>query len=314
VVIINPLGVALAHYTAAMVAMFEEHGIESDVISMPEPSAGTSRATWLRSYLRALRTARKSGGIAVISVWPVVGYLDFLLFRVVLGRRHGASLIIHDPQPLVFARGYGRFARWLASRTALGSSGIVHSEIAREAAAASVTLSCLVLLAHPVAEPVLSETYEDGPIKVRVLGQFKADRDVSALAKIASEGPVEWRYEVIGRNWPDIPGWDVDQRFVEEHEFNQLLGESAVVLIPYRRFFQSGVAIRSLEQSTPVVGPRSSSLRELLGADSPWLVDDEDWLGAIKQAVVAGRVAAYDLALQRRDEAGAEWGKWLERK
>jgi hypothetical protein len=64
------------------------------------------------------------------------------------------------------------------------------------------------------------------------------------------------------------------------------------VLVPYSRFFQSGVAVRAVEVGTPVVGTRHPFLTDLLGADWPGLAASDApqaWLEAV--TAVGGRTA-----------------------
>jgi hypothetical protein len=75
--------------------------------------------------------------------------------------------------------------------------------------------------------------------------------------------------------------------FVTEEAVDDKSRPSSVILIPYSRFFQSGVALRSIELGTPVVGPCDSSLGDLVGSDSPGLVDGDDWPAAINAATSA---------------------------
>ncbi|WP_210494634.1 hypothetical protein [Patulibacter sp. SYSU D01012] len=75
---------------------------------------------------------------------------------------------------------------------------------------------------------------------------------------------------------------------MSEDELTQSLRASNVVLIPYSRYYQSGIAIRALEEGTPVVGRRHTFLESLLGAAYPGLVDSEstdEWLAAIERVV-----------------------------
>ena len=122
---------------------------------------------------------------------------------------------------------------------------------------------------------------------VRVLGQWKSSRDIEAMKSVAAAAyDGNPRFEVVGRGWPEVDGWSVDNRFVPEAELDNLIHSSQVVLIPYSRFYQSGIAIRALENNRVTVGPADSSLADILGADSPCLVHDADWVGAVRQALL----------------------------
>lgn len=311
VVLVNPLGSALNHYTETLCSTLVAAGAEVSVRSIDEPSiSGRSRASWVADAYRAVRAETSAGASEVIVVWPVLGWLDVLVMRALV-RRARSSIVMHDPKPLVRQIGYDPASRRLA-RALLGQVRvIVHSGAALQVLSdQGVPRESTDVLPHPVAEPV-TELAPGGSEVVRVLGQFKADRDLAALARIAT---VErgCSYEIVGRGWPDVPGWDVRDEFVSEEEFASLLATSSVVLIPYRRFFQSGVALRALESGTPIVGPHDSHLADLLGARSPWLVAGDDWGSAVDRALAdRDSGATLEVARQARAQAVAEWRAWL---
>jgi hypothetical protein len=308
--VVNPLGAALDHYLDEIVAVVEPSGRTVHAEIVLEPSAsGRGGTRWLIDYIRVLaRMRRRPSDEPLLALWPVLGYLDFILIRVLVGRRR-SWVVMHDPSPLVHARGYGRVARFLASRRWVASRILVHSEAAARVVRQQVQPVDIATVAHPMLAPTAQGGPRSGVCVVRVLGQYKPDRDVDALARLADVGPPDWRYEIVGRGWPEVPGWTVDQRFVPEDEFDELIVQSSVVLIPYLRFFQSGVAIRSLELGTPVVGPAESSLADLLGAESPWLVREGRWLDAVRSAVGA-RSETSELAAHAYARVVASWGAW----
>lgn len=313
VVVVNPLDGALHHYAEALAIALSSSGSTAVAqLATVEPSRRTdsSRLRWLKDYVRLLRSARRLRPARLIVTWPVLGYWDFLLVRLLLPRRR-TWIVLHDPRPLVYARGYGRFARRLASVPAMRSQVIVHSEAARACVAEDASPRRLDLLPLPLKpeSPSIAAVPTDRPV-VRVLGQFKADRDVAALERLAAEAPADWTFEVVGRKWPDISGWHVTSRFVSEEEFDELIDTANVIVIPYRRFFQSDVAIRALEHSTPVVGPRQSSLAELLGSASPWLVDEGSWLPAVSSAIAGGTDGARAVAEAERARVVLAWEAW----
>jgi hypothetical protein len=286
VTVLNPLQGGLRHYTEALIDTLSRAGAAANLIEFPEPSqSGQPTWRWLAAYCRALAAGRRGGADLTIVTWPVVGYFDVVLIRLFLPSMQ-TCLIIHDPHPLVHAVGYGRLARWLAGISQKNLSVIVHSRSAEVCVLAETRLHDVVQLSHPVMRPEELPTRHlqvDLPV-VRVIGQYKASRDLDALRRLAVLAPRHWRLEVIGRDWPPLQGWEVRSEFVSEQEFDALVDSSSVILIPYREFFQSGVALRALERNCPVVGPADSSLGELLGPDSQWLVRDGDWLRAISAA------------------------------
>jgi hypothetical protein len=311
VIIVNPIGLGLLHYTHSLTSVLETAGATVAVLAINEPSASQhGRLMWLAGYFRALIATRRARQRAnVIITWPVLGYWDFAIVRVLLGKM-GAHLVVHDPNPLVKARGYGWIARRVASLGSVRASPLVHSESAANIVIAQTVGLQIVCLPHPMFAPK-QPVPRGGHTIVRVLGQYKHDRDTASLRKLASTSHRNWTFQIVGRGWSAIPGWDVIDRYVSEEEFDSLIRSSTVVLIPYRRFFQSGVAIRSLELGTPVVGPRASSLADLLGADCAWLVGDEPWDRAVAAAASADPAAAHRVATRAYHDMLARWQTWL---
>lgn len=318
VAVVNPLGGALAHYSAELSDTLGAAGVRSEVFSTDEPSASSkSRLRWVRDYLsllvRARSQVRAQGGPGrIIVTWPVLGYLDLLVLRVVARR---ASIVIHDPDPLVGAVGYGRTSRRMATAFARRVGVIAHSSQAKAVLADHLPTFRSELLPHPMLEGVRAESADRGRPAVRVLGQYKRDRDVEALERIAQQIGAEARLEIVGRGWPDVRGWTVDARFVPEAELDHLIADAQVVVIPYRRFFQSGIALRCLEQSTLVVGPSGTSLDDLLGEGSPLLVDTDEpdgWTTAIRRGLDMDDSYAEGLAARWRSRAVAQWGGWAD--
>lgn len=303
-VVVNTLSGALSHYTRELTHALSSGGSTTAVIEIPEPSqSGKSGLHWLSAYVRALIQARRMGG-RVIVTWPVLGYIDVILVSIVLGRR--GHLIMHDPRPLVHARGYGRGWQQLASafdRTGL----IVHSDQARGAVGSHALRRRAVLMPHPMLPPrARAEARSAGP--VRVLGQYKPDRDLGALRQIAKSG-IGLPLEIVGRRWPTVEGWSVRPEFVAEEEMDALLAGSSVVVIPYKRFYQSGVAIRSLEWETPVVGPAGTSMDQLLGYGSR-LLAREEWTSAIKYATSSAGAEVRSTAAKWYRHSSESWGRW----
>jgi hypothetical protein len=163
----------------------------------------------------------------------------------------------------------------------------------------------------PMLEPRHAQLSTGEQHTIRVLGQYKVDRDLASLQRIAANAPPEWRLEIIGRGWPQIDGWDVRSEFVPEESFDELIYTSHAVLIPYARFFQSDVAVRALEWGVPVVGPFASSLQSALGKDSHWLVRDGDWVRSVAAAVDESRDQAYAKARDLYDRVISDWSRVL---
>ncbi|WIE70226.1 glycosyltransferase [Curtobacterium sp. MCLR17_054] len=317
VIIVNPLGGALQHYTRALADALDHTGARVSVSHVNEPSiTGRSSLDWARRYITALwsarRTARRSDA-RVIVTWPVLGHLDRLIMHTVLGRRIESALVMHDPRPLVHARGYSTLSRRTGA-LACAVQLIVHSTTAHTALTTDSPETTPELLPHPVFPRTATpqpEPASEQPV-VRVLGQFKPDRDLTLLAEIGERLDTRYRLEIIGRGWPSIAGWTVTDEFVPEEHLDTLIATAQAVLVPYKRFFQSGIAIRSLELGTPAIGPTGSSIADLY-PDNRYLANDTatSWCDAISAATSADRDHTRTLAAHAAHTSRTAWSRWL---
>ncbi|MFF2296842.1 glycosyltransferase family 2 protein [Arthrobacter sp. NPDC058127] len=327
VVIVNPLGGALAHYTDALAKTLEETGAAVETFSIEEPSvSGRSRFQWLVGYLRLLNAAARrqnaAPGSKMLVTWPVLGFLDLLLVGAICGK--ASAIVYHDPKPLVRAIGTGRAIATVVQKVSKLPEIIVHSQAAHESMLDFGFASRLQVLAHPMMRPANRNFGEDAGVvgrrKVRVLGQYKRDRDLDVLGVLARHLHTEFDLEIVGRGWPSVDGWDVDPRFVSESELDTLIETSAAIVIPYRRFYQSGIAIRALERGTPVVGRSETSLSSLYGADSELLVrdssdgkdfDETSWPTAVRHAAGQGQSEVEKAANELFFATVSEWKSWI---
>ncbi|PTL73483.1 hypothetical protein C1I63_11925 [Rathayibacter caricis DSM 15933] len=320
VVVVNPLGGTLLHYTEALRELLVATGCEADIISFDEPSAsGASRQAWLVQYLRALWTAvrRLDRGGRLIVTWPVLGYWDFLFLAVAKVAGARPTVVLHDPEPLVHAVGYSAVPRWLARLTSPRSGLIVHSHAAHSVIETQSMGAMTTVLPHPVRNAAGRGDDDRRGRTVRVLGQFKPDRDTALLESIAALRSGDVTLEVWGRGWPEISGWDVHEGFVSEQRLDELVRTAGAVLVPYRRFYQSGIAIRALECQVPFVGPRASSLADLYDASSPLLVPAEEvtdgsaWWRSIRAARAMTSSDLESAAREASRRTVQAWRTWL---
>lgn len=326
IVLINPLGAALAHYTNALAEMLRASGSDVELQSINEPSvAGSSRWRWLFDYLRLLSNAsqRRPGyrTSQTLVTWPVAGFLDLAVAKLICGR--STAIVYHDPKPLVRSIGSGRLIARMISAIPDRPRIIVHSLAAAEAMREFGLGQSLEVLAHPMLRPngrngTGGHAQKARPV-VRVLGQFKQDRDFDALKAIATELD-DCALEIVGRGWPTVAGWSVDARFVSEQEMDDLVRSSDVIVIPYKRFYQSGIAIRALEAGTPIVGRAASSLADMYGADSSLLVPESHnaestepdlWTSAVRHAIRNGAPEAQAAATKFFEAAVSDWRTWI---
>ncbi len=311
VALVNPLGAGLFHYTTSLEHVLRTCGVSTHRFDVMEPSsADYGKIRWISSYLWGVRKeAARHSPDSLFASWPAVGYWDIpILARI--ARRRPTYLVIHDPRPLVHARGYGHFAAALARRQA-NINLVVHSSQAAVAVREEAGLSNVFEVLHPMLKPRQATPPVGSQRIVRVLGQYKPDRDIKGLRLLAANAPATWRLEIIGRDWPLLNGWSVRNAFVSEESFDQLLRTSDVILIPYTRFYQSGVAVRALECGIPVVGPSASSLQVALGKSSPWLVKDGDWVRSVLAAVDRGWSEGYAMARDLYSRVISNWSDFL---
>lgn len=325
IAIVNPLGGALSHYTKALATLLRASGARVLVLSIDEPSvSGRGRARWLLGYLDLLLKAGSfgygSGRTQTLVTWPVMGFLDLLLVRAISGK--SSAIVYHDPKPLVRSIGNGRAVARLASLFPSRPRVVVHSTAAADAMHELGLGADLDILAHPMLPPATSgaESKSSGerPV-IRVLGQFKQDRDLEVLRNLATQFSSECDLEIVGRGWPAVNGWNVDSRFVAEQELDELVRSSDAIVIPYKRFYQSGIAIRALEAGTPIVGRAATSLADLYGADSRLLVtepsgDDDgvgqSWSAALQHAIRDGKREAHEAANSVFESVVSDWRGW----
>jgi hypothetical protein len=274
--LINPLPSALSHYQAQIASTLRLAGHDISVSSLHidiEVGAGSRFSKVLMAILTLVRALRyRSSCDRALVLWPVFGFWDGFIFRnAVTGR--STSVIMHDPIPLRPTFGYSKparvFARW-ACRLGVSAEWIVHGELA-----ATALLNEGIHVSHVLPHPILPGVNDsrgrfDGR-RVTVLGQFKASRDLEMLVRLGSYAR-RFELKILGRGWPPVPGWHLTDRFISEAEFDKATLESSVVVIPYSDFFQSGVAVRCLENLTPVLGPDHEFLRQLFGDDYVGLI------------------------------------------
>lgn len=233
-----------------------------------------------------LRTSATRGEIYVC--WPIFGLLEPILWMRT-ARHRRVCIVIHDPTPLRRSHGAGWLAAMLgrfASHRG-GARIIVHSQPAATALMARGWRRPF-LLPHPIL-PLRALPVERDRQSVVVVGQYKPARDSALLEALA--GPLRnCGYDLLisGRGWPAIPGWRVDDAFLSEDNLDSLVARAGCVLVPYREFYQSGIAVRTLELGRPVIGPDHPFLRSLYGEDWPGLVHSNSasaWCDAIAAVI-----------------------------
>lgn len=340
VALLNPLPATLGHYQQALAATLEEAGAAPAYAWCPSVElAGAGLAARMRAAAELVgarrRAVRLAGDGTVLSLWPAIGLAEPAWWP----RSARVWHVVHDPRPLRRQTGYGTAAA-RAGRVGIGRAAglVVHSQPAADELG-RLGWPTPVLLPHPIlvpAQPPARAGTTDsagraggargargadrahgaggaraGRAGVLVLGQHKPARDLAALLTLADQADAGEALQILGRGWPTVPGWQVQSRFLAQTEVEEQLRAAACLVLPYRHYYVSGVAVRALEQLTPVVARRHPMLVDLLGEDWPGFVDGEQWGAAVARA---RSVCACDLACRREDyrlRSGAAWGAFV---
>lgn len=317
VALYNPIPKTLTHYQRELHATLNRIGVRCTDQRFPGIEDLT-RAGKMRALVEAVvrRPIVHQRGKYSLVLWPAFGLLDSIYWRRSRGR---VAVVIHDPIPIRPLAGYGRISK-LASRLLLDVKTplmISHS------ADASMDLHDLLprhrhaRALHPILDrrPIAPRTDQDQ--YVLVAGQYKPTRDLELLRSL---GPVirelGARPRIVGRGWPadELPEWEIRDEFVSDDELSEYIDGAAAVLLPYQRFYQSGIVIRALEAEVPCVVPASSFTRQIFGPGHPVLVhqthDIEQWASALNYALTeSGHVA--EAAQQYRAACDDSWRKLL---
>lgn len=297
VVIYNPLPQTLRHYCAELVETIERTGRTSVLVeSETEGLTGLRKARALLRHIRTSRRLRREIGTTIV-VWPLLGWLELWLWRQT--RMNRSLVVIHDPEPLRRQLGLGTAAAVIARLsprrrrpTIVSHSGTATAVIMNVAAGFAIEE-----LPHPVTAWRTSGRAKAATPVLTVLGQNKPTRNVSLLADLPAllSG---WNLRIVGRGWPSIEGWTRIDGFVEEDVLEEEIDNASVVLVPYAKYFQSGIAVRAVERGTPVVGSSSPFLSQLLSTSADSLVDadapPEAWARAVLLAAGTNMRVAHE--------------------
>lgn len=285
-------------------------GVQLDIVEV-DGKAGHVRS--LSNYVSAIWRRRKAPAILV--VWPLLGWLDIVLYRTLCRGR--VWIIVHDPMPLRRQFGMGRWSGRLA-KAFLGSGvGVIClSQSAVTETSRIVGSAHVVLLPHPMLprvapRPSTERLREEARRNVLVLGQYKPARDLRLLHELGSRlSSSHFRATIAGTGWPEIDGWSYEAGFLTEDEFDAQLDEADVLVLPYSKYFQSGVAVRALERGCAVVGENTDFLSNLLRSSNLFNLTEEsmpeDWVKAIYMARPVSE-NEYDVLLEIVEAAWRDW-------
>ena len=327
VTLLNPLPHTLSHYAVSLQQCLKAAGAgEVNVRDVQLESGGSWRdlAQSARAWRSIVAESRCGTVSDVVIMWPLLGYLD-VLHREAAGRAP-LSVIVHDPTPLASQRfgaaHWGRVAKSIY-RFSSAATLVVHSE---EAAGVLARLGFKEVrhVPHPVAIPP-SIRRSSGPSvgsdkaakpQVVVLGQYKGARDLQLMEGIAAGSQAGgWDCRIVGAGWPIVRRWQHVRAFVTEEQLTASMLMADVVLVPYRRFFQSGIAVRALEMGRPLVIARCEFSESLLGADYPGLVSSSapapGWSEAIASMLITTDDGAFERYERYRDKVTGRCARLL---
>ncbi|WP_291381578.1 glycosyltransferase [Demequina sp.] len=309
--VMNPLPDALAHYERELRETLSRVG-EQSVALDARPVEGLEGVLGkARMFANAIHneSVSRDASAAVLTTWPSLGLLDA---RLVSARRNPRVVILHDPVPLRQQVGFGRTAREWASRARQGRRPtiLLHSDAAHREASRLLPRHALLSALHPMLNAAPPTRTSQEPV-ILVAGQFKPARDLELLAAIGPKlRKSGLRPQIVGRGWPDIDGWETDARFVPETELDDLLASASMVLLPYSHYFQSGIAVRALENATPTLGARTGFLEDLLGDGFEGLVDSsrpEEYVERAKQVATVPQPDVIRLLDNARARVDDSW-------
>lgn len=296
ILIANPIPKTLAHYVVELEEVISALGheliIEDEYPSIEGVSRASKPMTTVRLLAARRRLAKRDSDITLV-VWPALGSFESLTWGMARPR-HRVIIVEHDPAPLSRTYGTGMVSSRFGRLGGSTSNVMLLAHTHRAAAELKASRGHPVHLArHPILAPN-SRPKRASSSRVLVLGQYKDARDISLLHRL---GPllVEAGLEpvIFGRGWPKIDGWAMETRFLSEAEFDAELDNAGVLLVTYKYFYQSGVAVRAVERGTPVVGPAHPFLEDLLGPGVllPTDASDNDWVQTVLSAVATSTPA-----------------------
>lgn len=304
----NPMPIALAHYAVEMVDTLGRLGIATQCSSPvpPTDARDTSLTRRIAAHIRAVSAIRETHS-TVLVLWPAFGWVEALLWS--RSNRLAHMMVIHDPVPLRQQHGQGRLSR-LLTKVALRENQlgfICHTMDAAVSTAAQLGLETLPhVCLHPVATSRADQSPDPGTRVPRgtilVAGQYKPARDMDLLSALGSRLRGRgYRPRIVGRGWPSVAGWETQDGFLTESELNSEISCADIVLLPYHRYWQSGIAVRALEAGVPVVGAATSFLQSLMGEGYPGMVPVPSDPTAWMDAIIATTTTLVDMKGRRAD-------------
>lgn len=259
---------------------------------------------FLRGTIRAIGAARTNGHQVIHLHFFAVGLLE--VFNILAARFAGQAVVvtIHDVEVLGGATS-PRVFRWLAYR--LADALVVHNRASdsalRAAGVPPRTAVVVVPMGHlPATTPTLlprTEACRDLSVAaedevILFFGQIKPTKGlellIEAMPAVLRERP-HARLVIAGRPWRTDFTRYADQirslgiadrcttriQFIQPDELARLLSAADVLVLPYRKIYQSGVILLAMAAKRAIVVSDLAAMREVIqDGETGWLFRRED--------------------------------------
>lgn len=334
-ILVNPLCYSLAHYSEVLEDVLSSCGLATVTVwgrgteRVEQASAPRRIMNAIRFYAVAAQETRRHPQADVIVCWPLFGFADMVIWRVILPRSVRSRVVLHELHPLRRQLGSGRVTERVARGLVGKRAGVItHNEESRHELR-MLGWRRVEYLPLPFGPPgpdrlraaastESSQTEQTTPpagTTLIVAGSYKPARALSVLRDLAVRAPERGvTLVLIGAGWPELPGWLQRNDFVTEEEFSQAISRSTALLVPYERYEQSGVAFQAYELGVPVIGKCHEQLDHMYGKDHPGSLNEltaPEILRAVDAVCDLPRSHWIERARQTRQRDVAAWQRFL---
>lgn len=214
------------------------------------------------------------------AICAMPGLLDLVIAAGLKVLRIPYAVVVHDARPHPGERFPIQFGlHWLLIRGAamvIVMSRHVEGQLQNWRMVGHRTL---VNIVHPPFAPVapMPPEVHEGPYRILLIGRLLHYKGLDLLADALEWlGPrPDMELRVVGQGPPSsaldrlraLPGVTVENRWVPEAEFDEMIGWAGAVILPYREASQSGVAAAALSAGRRVLGTLVGGLSEQLAHD-----------------------------------------------
>ncbi len=284
-------GAEVAYYTCSKTKIRQIDGVETHTIfGNVWSKKGISKGiNYLRSYLRAFKDADKKKADVVHLHLFEVGRLNLLILSMTKRFRFRTVITLHDVDPLA-----SKATPKIHERTyALCDKIIVHNAFSRnELLKKQVSPDKIAVIPHgnyiPFIEAVPDVPRED-TLRLLFFGQIKDVKGLDILLDalhIALKTTPKLHLTIAGRPWRS--GWSkyadqiknlelegvVESRieYIPNEEVASLFAKSDLIVLPYRRIYQSGVLLMTMSYGKACLASDLEPFREVITADKNGLL------------------------------------------